>query len=479
MIFTGRSLKVTVRTPQDPLREFLERQDAIGSLRCCVSFTRYIGVKAGETDAAYRERICAVDRYCAEHAIAYCRVTKWKVLDDFSQVQLFSEQYSRWENERRQGFKELPAFPFPVRLSDDGLDWTQKKAFQQVFALYTQSESQLNDAKQKNFFVKFFGWMYQYLPQLYRGQKNFPKVVFYGDIKLHEYLFLYFLALLGCDVLYVHAVRDMVLPEQLLRLSAVYRESAALAVLPSLSPDRYITGLCGEKVAATEKPAALAVASSMATGIVDIARPPRGNQTPPLADGRRELDYEALAQLAISVVKIKVYDEKKEVLCTGSGVVFHPNGYIVTNLHVVSGGESYGIQYENETKEYYAEALVKCHQIYDLAVLKADRRSSPLPIYDGALPLKRGQKIVAIGSPLGLFNSISDGIISGFRELDDRSMIQFTAPISPGSSGGALLDLQGNLIGVITCHFIEGQNLNLAVDFVALRSFLGNLLPPS
>ena len=90
--------------------------------------------------------------------------------------------------------------------------------------------------------------------------------------------------------------------------------------------------------------------------------------------------------------------------------------------------------------------------------------------------LVRGQKVVAIGSPLGLFNTVSDGIISGFRTVGERSMIQFTAPTSHGSSGGALLDLYGNLIGIITAGFDDGQNLNLAVDYKAILDFTRGIL---
>ena len=96
-------------------------------------------------------------------------------------------------------------------------------------------------------------------------------------------------------------------------------------------------------------------------------------------------------------------------------------------------------------------------------------------MYSG-MPLSRGQKVVAIGSPLGLFNSISDGIISGFRTFGDMSMIQFTAPTSHGSSGGALLNLYGELIGIITGGFDDGQNINLAVDYKTVRTFAGGFL---
>lgn len=77
--------------------------------------------------------------------------------------------------------------------------------------------------------------------------------------------------------------------------------------------------------------------------------------------------------------------------------------------------------------------------------------------------------------PLGLFNSVSDGIIAGFRRLGDTDMIQFTAPTS-GSSGGALLDRFGRLIGIVTVGFEGGQNLNLAVSYTAIGPFVRGFL---
>ncbi len=84
----------------------------------------------------------------------------------------------------------------------------------------------------------------------------------------------------------------------------------------------------------------------------------------------------------------------------------------------------------------------------------------------------RGQKVVAIGSPLGLFNSVSDGIISGFRVVDNVDMIQFTAPTSHGSSGGALLNMYGEVIGISTAGFDNAQNINLAVGYEAISQFI-------
>ncbi|MCM1578035.1 MAG: trypsin-like peptidase domain-containing protein, partial [Ruminococcus sp.] len=154
----------------------------------------------------------------------------------------------------------------------------------------------------------------------------------------------------------------------------------------------------------------------------------------------RELTFEELAQLAESVVMIETEDRSGEVTGCGSGVVIDSKGYILTNCHVASHGNMYRVRMENDNNIYRTDRLLKYHPVNDLAVIRIDRPMKPLKIYGGGKELVRGQKVVAIGSPHGLFNSVSDGIIAGLRVIDDVDMIQFTAPISGGSSGGALLN---------------------------------------
>ena len=172
-----------------------------------------------------------------------------------------------------------------------------------------------------------------------------------------------------------------------------------------------------------------------------------------------------------------------KVCASGSGVMIGASGYIITNCHVVTSGKIYAVRIENYDNVYFTDRIIKYHDKNDLAILKIDRNLSPLAIYDGRRPLVRGQKVVAIGSPMGMFNSVSDGIISGFRNMDDTNMIQFTAPISSGSSGGAVLNMYGEIIGISTMGIApdEGvaQNLNLAVSYETLRSFCGNLIASS
>ena len=174
---------------------------------------------------------------------------------------------------------------------------------------------------------------------------------------------------------------------------------------------------------------------------------------------------------------IEVLNQEGQCFKTGSGIVINAQGYILTNFHVVSDSHHYRIKLEGDSNSYSSQEIIKYNYVHDLALLRIDCPTVPLPIYHGSKPLIRGQKVVAIGSPLGLFNSVSDGIISGFRTMQDTDMIQFTAPTSPGSSGGALLNMQGQVIGICTAGINEGQNINLAVDYRTIRFFVEGFLP--
>ncbi len=187
--------------------------------------------------------------------------------------------------------------------------------------------------------------------------------------------------------------------------------------------------------------------------------------------GNPEKSFEELALLASSIVMIAVYNRAGEPIATGSGIMIGRDGYILTNNHVTRGGYFFAVRIEDDENIYKTNEVIKYNTVLDLAVIRIDRRLHPLPLYKGR-KLVRGQKVVAIGSPLGMFNSVSDGIISGFREIDSVDMIQFTAPISHGSSGGALLNMRGEVIGISTAGIDEGQNINLAVSYEDIGMFV-------
>jgi S1-C subfamily serine protease len=83
-----------------------------------------------------------------------------------------------------------------------------------------------------------------------------------------------------------------------------------------------------------------------------------------------------------------------------------------------------------------------------------------------------GQSVIAIGSPLGLENSVSNGIVSGLRDESGRKWIQTTAPASPGNSGGPLINLSGQVLGVLAWKVLGGENLNFAIPSNSVKSLL-------
>ena len=207
-------------------------------------------------------------------------------------------------------------------------------------------------------------------------------------------------------------------------------------------------------------------------GSAPVRRPAPDNRRSFGADERRELSYEELARRAESVVMIAICNRYGDMTGSGSGIAIGSDGFILTNCHVIGKGTFFQVRLENDDRSYPAQ-VIKYNSVQDMAVIRIPARLRPLPLYRSSRELVRGQKVFAIGSPMGLFNSVSDGIISGFRTVGAIDTIQFTAPISPGSSGGALLDTCGELVGMCFGGVDKGQNLNLAVSCRSIAPFIG------
>lgn len=142
----------------------------------------------------------------------------------------------------------------------------------------------------------------------------------------------------------------------------------------------------------------------------------------------------------------------------GSGVLVAP-GKIATNYHVVANARTIYIKQGDNTVEGVLEIGDAKH---DVAIVSAPALTGRPITLNAATPLV-GQNAYAIGSPRGLDLSLSAGIVSSLRPVPDGSLIQTTAAISQGSSGGGLFDAQGRLIGLTTAQVIDGQNLNFAI----------------
>jgi hypothetical protein len=155
----------------------------------------------------------------------------------------------------------------------------------------------------------------------------------------------------------------------------------------------------------------------------------------------------------------------------GTGFVVRADGRIETNHHVIEGATD-AVVTIGET-EYREVRVVAADPKHDLAVLAIEAADLPALTLGDSADVHPGTEVVAIGHPLGLGNTISDGLVSGIRDLGPGlRLLQVSAPISTGSSGGPLLDEHGRVIGISTLVITKGQNLNFGVPVDYLKELL-------
>ena len=497
------------------VRENAMRVDSIGAFarirggfrrdRKDVYFIRCVGTKAGyETDIREMDALWAAGGQSGY----YRRLFELPRRLTFEETGRYAQAYQIWESERR----------LTVGAWGNETLWqeTAEEALSRTETLFLRETGNANETIRKNFLVKLLYWIDKIAGDIFsdRDAALVRKVVYSGELKKQEYLFFYFLTQMGADVLLLCPNGEAQIPRGLLLLSGEIRlPEQGTASVPAYCPEvsngpgnteaapsgrtprvtipprhpRRPAGVGNTPVsfpearitaaaAAVSPPARMQERPDSLPGRAPFAgRPVAASGMTAAGTDRREKDFEELARLASSVVMLSVHNDGGEVFATGSGIMIGA-GYILTNFHVVRGGCFYSVRIEDCETVFRTDELIKYHPLLDLALLRMEYSGRPLPIYRGEAPLVRGQKVVAIGSPMGLFNSVSDGIIAGFRHIRDTDMIQFTAPISHGSSGGAVLNMQGEMIGISTAGFDEGQNLNLAVGYTDILAFAGSFI---
>jgi S1-C subfamily serine protease len=165
---------------------------------------------------------------------------------------------------------------------------------------------------------------------------------------------------------------------------------------------------------------------------------------------------------------------------SGSGFIVASTGVIATAFHVIDGASRVAVK--SPSGDIYDDvSLLAKDERRDLALLKVSGFDLPTASLGNSNDVAPGDKVIVIGNPLGaeqLKTSISDGIVSGIRDLGEGyKVIQVTAPISPGNSGGPAFSANGDVIGVIVFRLTEGQSLNFAVPINYLRGMIASIDP--
>lgn len=477
----------------DSLNMFADIKGGMNNAAKDVYFVRAVGetVSMNQTILEIDKKL---DMEMSKNRLSYLRIHCLPKLNDIEESKYYSEIFDKLYAGEEVCFKTIHISSVRYRIT---------KALEQVMNIYQQSRAGISSTMKRSAGSKILFWVDLVMGECFENWTETKVVKVIADYieKEHEYLFYLFLTFIGCDVLLLENKREAEFSEILIQYSQklVLGDFGNTDIVPYAKttvtnstdihsrrnivviPPRPAKKVQAQtKVQIPQKHIILPQSSGSASSAERLASATgQQMQAERLASAagqqiqaeRQEKSFEELALLAASVVQIAVHDKSGKVVSTGSGIMIGEKGFILTNHHVASGGYFYSVRIEDDETVYPTDEIIKYNTTTDLAVIRIQKKLKPIPIYDGRKKLVRGQKVVAIGSPMGLFNSVSDGIISGFRTVDRVDMIQFTAPTSHGSSGGAVLNMYGELIGISTAGIDSGQNLNLAIGYENIKMF--------
>lgn len=172
-----------------------------------------------------------------------------------------------------------------------------------------------------------------------------------------------------------------------------------------------------------------------------------------------------------AVATVIAYDIERNIGNIGTGFFISPQGHLITNFHVLAG-------------RYAADVRTAAGKSYPVRAVIAENKDADLVQLEVAIPPEEvswiavenrvpeiAERVVVVGSPMGLEQTVSDGIVSSVREVPlIGTVFQMSAPISPGSSGSPVVSMKGRVVGIATFQFVQGQNLNFAVTSAQVRS---------
>ncbi len=212
---------------------------------------------------------------------------------------------------------------------------------------------------------------------------------------------------------------------------------------------------------------------NMATVLLLVAA--MSAQNAPSSNNRHHLDIPAISREANgSIVSIVMSDKDGHPIAQGSGFLISKDGHVVTNYHVIRDGNSAVVKLPNGIF-FAVDGVLVSDEDRDVAIIKVHGKGFKALTLGDSDRLQVGEEVVAIGNPLSLESTVSNGIVSAIRtvEAEGGKFLQITAPISPGSSGGPLFNMAGNVVGITTSHIKGGENLNFAIPINDVKPMIG------
>jgi hypothetical protein len=184
-------------------------------------------------------------------------------------------------------------------------------------------------------------------------------------------------------------------------------------------------------------------------------------------------DIPTIAKAAKGAVVTIVMANDDKPLSQGTGFLVQPDGVLLTNHHVIETGNIAAVKFPDGTV-LPVDGVLAADKTRDVAAIKIHGKDFKTLVLGNSDHIQVGEEVVAIGNPLSLESTVSNGIVSGIRTTEKLGgeFLQTTAPISPGSSGGPLFNMSGEVIGINTMYLEGGENLNFAIPINAVKHML-------
>ncbi len=201
--------------------------------------------------------------------------------------------------------------------------------------------------------------------------------------------------------------------------------------------------------------------------------PPPSRKDMPAQSAPTRKDIPTIAKAANGAIVTIVMANNDKPIASGTGFLVSTDGVIVTNYHVIGTGNVAIVKFPDDTV-FPVDGVLAADKVRDLAIIKIHGKNFRTLVLGDSDRIQIGEAVVAIGNPLSLESTVSNGIISGVRTAEKLGgkFLQTTAPISPGSSGGPLFNMLGEVVGINSMYLEGGENLNFAIPINDARSML-------